>query len=106
MFLKQILQRVPEARLAFVGDGPQRAELESEFAGLPVVFMVSPQRLCQTRHFMGRTHAGRARWAFLAASCPAQQCMHFMHFALWTYVPATDACFFYCVFCCTGYDAW
>lgn len=36
--LKQVLQQSPGCRLAFVGDGPERAALEQEFAGLPVVF--------------------------------------------------------------------
>jgi glycosyltransferase involved in cell wall biosynthesis len=34
--LKPILQAVPGARLALVGDGPHRKALESHFAGLPV----------------------------------------------------------------------
>jgi hypothetical protein len=38
--LKGVLEAVPSARLAFVGDGPQREELERVFAGLPVKFMV------------------------------------------------------------------
>eukprot|EP00775_Hariotina_reticulata_P006991 gene6991-7205_t len=37
--LKDILQQVPGARLALVGDGPQRQELEQLFKGLPVKFM-------------------------------------------------------------------
>lgn len=35
------MEQVPGSRLAFVGDGPSRAELEQHFAGMPVVFMVS-----------------------------------------------------------------
>lgn len=31
----------PGARLALVGDGPQRQELEQMFQGMPVKFMVS-----------------------------------------------------------------
>lgn len=38
-FLRPILERLPDAHLAFVGDGPQRASLEAEFAGLPVSFL-------------------------------------------------------------------
>ena len=38
--LKRVLEAVPGVRLALVGDGPQRAELEREFAGMPVKFMV------------------------------------------------------------------
>lgn len=38
--IKQILASVPGCRLALVGDGPQRAELEQLFKGDPVVFMV------------------------------------------------------------------
>jgi len=33
-----VLEQVPGTRLALVGDGPQRAELEAYFAGLPVHF--------------------------------------------------------------------
>lgn len=44
--LKDILQQVPGARLALVGDGPQRAELEQMFRGLPVKFMVRQRRVC------------------------------------------------------------
>ncbi len=37
-FLAEILQRIPDTTLAIVGDGPQRAELERRFAGLPASF--------------------------------------------------------------------
>ena len=37
-FLKDVLERVPGARLAFVGDGPAREELQEYFAGTPTVF--------------------------------------------------------------------
>lgn len=33
--------QVPGARLALVGDGPQRQELEQHLKGMPVKFMVS-----------------------------------------------------------------
>ena len=36
--LKAILREVPGARLAVVGDGPARGDLEREFEGLPAVF--------------------------------------------------------------------
>jgi hypothetical protein len=36
--LQDILERVPGARLAFVGDGPAREELKAYFAGTPTVF--------------------------------------------------------------------
>ncbi|WP_119067704.1 glycosyltransferase family 4 protein [Rubrobacter indicoceani] len=36
--LKTILHKVPDTRLAVVGDGPARKALEKEFAGEPVVF--------------------------------------------------------------------
>jgi hypothetical protein len=39
------LLQVPGARLALVGDGPQRQELEQMFQGMPVKFMVSWQRV-------------------------------------------------------------
>ena len=38
--IKGIMEQVPGSRLAFVGDGPARKELEQIFAGMPVVFMV------------------------------------------------------------------
>ncbi|MBI5667092.1 MAG: glycosyltransferase family 1 protein [Chloroflexi bacterium] len=37
--LKPVLERVPNTRLALVGNGPARADLETHFAGLPVQFM-------------------------------------------------------------------
>ncbi|PSC74099.1 sulfolipid synthase [Micractinium conductrix] len=37
-FLKDVLARVPGARLAFVGDGPAREELQAYFAGTPTLF--------------------------------------------------------------------
>jgi glycosyltransferase involved in cell wall biosynthesis len=38
-FLADVLKAVPGARLAIVGDGPQRAELEQRFAGLDATFV-------------------------------------------------------------------
>lgn len=37
--LRSILERMPDVRLALVGDGPLRAELEEQFKGLPAKFM-------------------------------------------------------------------
>lgn len=37
--IKPVLEAIPEARLALVGDGPYRAELEKHFADLPVHFV-------------------------------------------------------------------
>jgi glycosyltransferase involved in cell wall biosynthesis len=37
-FLADVLERTPGVQLAVVGDGPQRAELEQRFAGLPAHF--------------------------------------------------------------------
>ncbi len=39
MRMQGILERVPGARLAFVGDGPAREELHEHFAGTNTVFM-------------------------------------------------------------------
>ncbi|XP_027068534.1 sulfoquinovosyl transferase SQD2 isoform X1 [Coffea arabica] len=38
-FLKRIMDKLPEARIAFIGDGPYREELENMFRGMPAVFM-------------------------------------------------------------------
>ncbi|KAJ3700446.1 hypothetical protein LUZ61_004151 [Rhynchospora tenuis] len=37
-FLKGVMDRLPGARIAFVGDGPYRGELEEMFRGMPAVF--------------------------------------------------------------------
>ncbi|CAA6655115.1 unnamed protein product [Spirodela intermedia] len=37
-FLKKVMDRLPHARIAFVGDGPYREELEKLFVGMPAVF--------------------------------------------------------------------
>ncbi|CAD6221803.1 unnamed protein product [Miscanthus lutarioriparius] len=37
-FLKRVMDRLPGARMAFIGDGPFRAELEQMFSGMPAVF--------------------------------------------------------------------
>lgn len=37
-FLKRVMDRLPEARIAFIGDGPYRAELEQIFEGMPAIF--------------------------------------------------------------------
>ncbi len=36
--LREVLEARPDVRLAIVGDGPARADLEKHYAGLPVVF--------------------------------------------------------------------
>ncbi|KAK9153555.1 hypothetical protein Sjap_001035 [Stephania japonica] len=48
-FLKKIMDRLPEARIAFIGDGPYREELEKMFSGMPAVFtgMLSGEVLSQ-----------------------------------------------------------
>ena len=37
--IRPVLETIPDARLALVGDGPHRARLEEHFAGLPVHFV-------------------------------------------------------------------
>ncbi|KAL3826087.1 hypothetical protein ACJIZ3_022116 [Penstemon smallii] len=37
-FLKSVMDRIPEARIAFIGDGPYREELEQIFTDMPAVF--------------------------------------------------------------------
>ncbi|CAN6313315.1 unnamed protein product [Urochloa humidicola] len=48
-FLKRVMERIPGARIAFVGDGPYRAELEKLFTGMPAVFtgMLQGEELSQ-----------------------------------------------------------
>ncbi|RAL50566.1 hypothetical protein DM860_014508 [Cuscuta australis] len=37
-FLKRVMDRLPDVRIAFIGDGPYRGELEEMFMGMPAVF--------------------------------------------------------------------
>ncbi|KAJ0979612.1 hypothetical protein J5N97_015086 [Dioscorea zingiberensis] len=37
-FLKRVMDRLPGVRIAFIGDGPYRDDLEKMFSGMPVVF--------------------------------------------------------------------
>ncbi|CAA0836307.1 Sulfoquinovosyl transferase SQD2 [Striga hermonthica] len=37
-FLKRVMDELPEARIAFIGDGPYRDELEQMFSNMPAVF--------------------------------------------------------------------
>ncbi|KAL5550059.1 hypothetical protein UlMin_000235 [Ulmus minor] len=48
-FLKSVMDRLPEARIAFIGDGPYREELEKMFLGMPAVFtgMLGGEELSQ-----------------------------------------------------------
>ncbi|XP_024974733.1 sulfoquinovosyl transferase SQD2-like [Cynara cardunculus var. scolymus] len=48
-FLKSVMERIPEARIAFVGDGPYREDLEKLFEGMPAVFtgMLQGEELSQ-----------------------------------------------------------
>ncbi|GAU13951.1 hypothetical protein TSUD_262780 [Trifolium subterraneum] len=48
-FLKSVMDRLPEARIAIIGDGPYREELEKLLEGLPAVFtgMLSGEELSQ-----------------------------------------------------------
>ncbi|GKA53251.1 sulfoquinovosyl transferase SQD2-like protein, partial [Tanacetum coccineum] len=48
-FLKSVMDKIPEARIAFVGDGPHREDLEKLFLGMPVVFtgMLQGEELSQ-----------------------------------------------------------
>ncbi|XP_022743279.1 sulfoquinovosyl transferase SQD2-like isoform X2 [Durio zibethinus] len=48
-FLKSVMDRLPGARIAFIGDGPYREELENLFSGMPAVFtgMLQGEELSQ-----------------------------------------------------------
>ncbi|KAI4324462.1 hypothetical protein MLD38_029951 [Melastoma candidum] len=48
-FLKSVMDRLPDVRIAFIGDGPFRSELERMFTGMPAVFtgMLSGEELSQ-----------------------------------------------------------
>nr|GMD44981.1 sulfoquinovosyl transferase SQD2-like [Ipomoea batatas]GME08892.1 sulfoquinovosyl transferase SQD2-like [Ipomoea batatas] len=37
-FLRRVMDRLPDARIAFIGDGPYKEELEKMFSGMPAVF--------------------------------------------------------------------
>ncbi|KAL3622818.1 Sulfoquinovosyl transferase sqd2 [Castilleja foliolosa] len=37
-FIKRVMDKLPEARIAFIGDGPYREELEQMFTGMPAIF--------------------------------------------------------------------
>ncbi|XAR50856.1 hypothetical protein NMG60_11005307 [Bertholletia excelsa] len=47
--LKRVMDKLPEARIAFIGDGPYRPELEKMFSGMPAVFtgMLGGEELSQ-----------------------------------------------------------
>ncbi|PIA59314.1 hypothetical protein AQUCO_00400305v1 [Aquilegia coerulea] len=47
--VKKVMDRLPEVRIAFIGDGPYRQELEDMFSGMPVVFtgMLQGEELSQ-----------------------------------------------------------
>ncbi|XP_028122192.1 sulfoquinovosyl transferase SQD2-like [Camellia sinensis] len=36
--LKSVMDQIPEARIAFIGDGPYMEDLEKLFSGMPAVF--------------------------------------------------------------------
>ncbi|KAL2336990.1 hypothetical protein Fmac_011436 [Flemingia macrophylla] len=48
-FLKRLMDKLPDARIAFIGDGPYREELEKMFEGMPAVFtgMLGGEELSQ-----------------------------------------------------------
>ncbi|KAL9683883.1 hypothetical protein QQ045_021310 [Rhodiola kirilowii] len=48
-FVKRMMDRLPDVRIAFIGDGPYREELENMFAGMPAVFtgMLQGEELSQ-----------------------------------------------------------
>lgn len=48
-FLKRVMEKLPDARIAFIGDGPYREELEKMFSGMPAVFtgMLQGEELSQ-----------------------------------------------------------
>uniref|UniRef100_A0A7N1A6Q2 Uncharacterized protein n=1 Tax=Kalanchoe fedtschenkoi TaxID=63787 RepID=A0A7N1A6Q2_KALFE len=48
-FVKRVMDRLPDVRIAFIGDGPYREELENMFAGMPAVFtgMLQGEELSQ-----------------------------------------------------------
>ncbi|KAG5253321.1 SULFOQUINOVOSYLDIACYLGLYCEROL family protein [Salix suchowensis] len=48
-FLKRVMDRLPGARIAIIGDGPYRDELENMFTGMPAVFtgMLGGEELSQ-----------------------------------------------------------
>ncbi|KAA8519004.1 hypothetical protein F0562_016222 [Nyssa sinensis] len=48
-FLKRVMDRLPDVRIAFIGDGPYREELEKIFSGMPAVFtgMLQGEELSQ-----------------------------------------------------------
>ena len=66
--LRDVLARIPGARLAFVGDGPEREALEKHFAGTKTVFTVctllwSFRRRCIPKDLLAATqHQMHRNW--------------------------------------------
>ena len=76
--LRDILERLPGARLAFVGDGPERESLEQHFAGTRTVFMVCTPAQFAYKSSSAIPHLSAASSAFhavvLAPRCGANYC--------------------------------
>ena len=77
--LKDMLEQIPGAHLAFVGDGPSREQLQAHFKGMPnVKFMV--RRLPALAHSLscrGMACQVPRSWctaAFLRVTSPVSQC--------------------------------
>lgn len=99
-FLRQVLPRVPNARLALVGDGPARGVLEGVFEGTPTVFagMLRGEALSQA-YASADVFVMPSESETLGIVCVCVVCMDF-----WGFVPT--CVWFVCGHLCLCFVQW